>query len=364
MVPDQPTNPHFQKIGILRCGAIGDMLVVLPALNALRNHFLNAEIVLLTDPFSASYTNEGRFPVNRIITLPPIQGICPNGDQHWKSLPDLLKTLQLESFDLLLNFQGKGSAANTFIEACRPKHSISFKTEDTTIHVTTQYSYYQPEVMRLWEIVHLLGINSFEPEAAYKLTKADQEYISSFLNDANPFVVIAPFSSDRRRNWISEYYIPIIEHLHEIGDEIILVGTKEQKKELEFVNQLCDHSCTVLPGNLRIPQLAALLSRAELVIAPDNGALHLARSVNTPTIGLYWAPNAINWAPLTRNKHAVLIQWNLHCPICGIVPNQPPPFLPQDKCLHAVSFIQEIKPIQVIEQIDQLINTTSKATYE
>lgn len=364
MVPDQPTNPHFRKIGILRCGALGDILVALPALHALRNHFQNAEIVLLTDPVSASYTNEGRFPVNRIISLPPIQGICPNGDQHWKTFPDLLKTLQHESFDLLLNFQGKGLAANPFIEACKPKHSISFKTEDTTIQVTIPHSYYQPEVIRLWEIVHMLGINSFEPEASYQLTKADQEYISSFLNDANPFVVIAPLSSDERRNWITEYYVPIIEHLHELGYEVILVGTKEQKKELEYINQQGDHYCTVLPGNLRIPQLAALISRAELLIAPDNGALHLARSVNTPTIGLYWAPNVINWAPLTRNKHVVLIQWNLHCPICGIIPNKPHPFLPQDKCLHAVSFIQDIKPNQVIEQIDQLINTTAKPIYE
>lgn len=365
MVPDQATNPHFNKIGILRSGALGDMLVALPAIYTLRKHFPEAELVLLTDPQAASFTIEGRFPINRTVLLPSIKGISPNGEKHWSAYPQHIQHMQQEQFDAFINFQGKGMAANPYIEAFAPKSMYSFKTDQTQRSHTTRYSYYQSEVVRLWEIIKLMGIDYLYPEAQYMPTKNDHANITSFLNGTDAFVVIGPFSSDNRRNWISENYIPVIEHIRQLGFEVILAGTKEQSKRLEDINQKTAYACTLVAGCLAIPALAALLSRAALIIAPDNGLLHLARAVNTPTIGLYWAPNLINWGPPTRNQNAVLISWTLHCPICNTMPITPYPFLPQDQCTHNVSFMQSISPEQVIEQVNMMIQTsTNKTAYE
>jgi ADP-heptose:LPS heptosyltransferase len=91
------------------------------------------------------------------------------------------------------------------------------------------------------------------------------------------------------------------------------------------------------------------------MISADTGPLHLARAVNTPTIGFYWAPNLINWGPVTRTIHRPLISWKMECPICGIVPNNPYPFEPKtDTCDHPVSFVRDITIEQVLEAVESL----------
>lgn len=365
MVPEQPTNPHFRKIGVLRSGGLGDMLVALPALHALRKHFLHSEIILLTDKHTASYTSENRFPIDRIIELPSIKNITSRNGNEWHEYPNLVLSLQKEKFDLFLNFQGKGITANPFLEACKAKKTISFKTKNASFQSYIRYSYYQPEVIRLWELVQSLGVTSIEPFARYNITKNDQEHISSFLNNSGPFVVIGPLAYDIRRTWPIDNYIPIIHALYEKGFEIIITGTREQENELSELNKTSGNISTVIAGKLDIPKLAALLSRAEIVIGPDTGIIHLARSVDTPTLGVYWAPNLINWGPLTRNRHGAIISWDLHCPICFSKPLDPYPYEPKDQCKHEVSFVQQIKPEQVIHELNQLINISkTKTAYE
>ncbi|MBC8033028.1 MAG: glycosyltransferase family 9 protein [Chitinophagaceae bacterium] len=117
-----------------------------------------------------------------------------------------------------------------------------------------------------------------------------------------------------------------------------------------------------LCGKISLGGLAALISAARLVIGPDTGPLHLARAVSTPTVGMYWAPNLINWGPLTRKLHVPLISWNLPCPLCGIIPNEPYPFEPTGNCSHAVSFVRDIHVEEVLRAVENILSTENQLT--
>jgi ADP-heptose:LPS heptosyltransferase len=99
------------------------------------------------------------------------------------------------------------------------------------------------------------------------------------------------------------------------------------------------------------------------MISADTGPLHLARAVNTPTVGFYWAPNLINWGPLSRKIHRPMISWKMECPICGVVPNDPYPFEPKSsQCNHPVSFVRDITIEQVIQTVEELLIEIEKNT--
>ena len=66
---------NIQKIAILRANALGDFIVTLPAVNALRNAYPNAEIVLLGKPWHKKYLSKGRSPIDRVIVVPVKKGI-------------------------------------------------------------------------------------------------------------------------------------------------------------------------------------------------------------------------------------------------------------------------------------------------
>ncbi|MEJ7681998.1 MAG: glycosyltransferase family 9 protein [Segetibacter sp.] len=123
--------------------------------------------------------------------------------------------------------------------------------------------------------------------------------------------------------------------------EIVFTGAKEDRNAVDGIIDEMNATAINACGNFSLGGLAAMLSHASLMIAADTGPLHLGRAVNVPTIGFYWAPNLINWGPLTRTIHRPLISWSMACPICSIVPNDPYPFEPHtDTCDHPVSFVQ------------------------
>jgi len=111
-------------------------------------------------------------------------------------------------------------------------------------------------------------------------------------------------------------------------------------------------SCT----SLGLGGLAALLRKSSLVISNDTGPLHLARAVGARTIGIFWAPNLLNWGPLTRDGHRLAISWRLECPRCGITPVSPWPFQPvTERCDHAYSFVESVSVEEVARFAAELL---------
>jgi len=66
---------NVKKIGILRSGALGDFIVILPAVLAIRNTYPNSEIILIGRPWLKEFLNDKRTPIGRFIEVPVLKGI-------------------------------------------------------------------------------------------------------------------------------------------------------------------------------------------------------------------------------------------------------------------------------------------------
>jgi len=67
--------PGVQKIAVLRANALGDFIVTLPGLEALRQGYPGAEIVLLGSDLHRRLLHERPSPVDRVIVVPPTRGV-------------------------------------------------------------------------------------------------------------------------------------------------------------------------------------------------------------------------------------------------------------------------------------------------
>jgi len=65
MLPHYDKVPGVHKIAVLRANALGDFIFTLPALEALRTAYPNAEIVLLAKEWHASFLERRPSPINR-----------------------------------------------------------------------------------------------------------------------------------------------------------------------------------------------------------------------------------------------------------------------------------------------------------
>ncbi len=73
--PDSSLVENVHKIAVLRAGGLGDLIFTLPALDALREAYPEAEIYLLGGPLQTELLFGRHEPVAHAITVPPSTGV-------------------------------------------------------------------------------------------------------------------------------------------------------------------------------------------------------------------------------------------------------------------------------------------------
>jgi len=355
---------NVEKIAVLRCGALGDFIVTLPALKAMRNSYPEAEIVLLGKPWHKRFLMKNRTPVDRVVVVPIKKGIRnENGEiENEELINSFFHEMQEEHFDIAVNFQGNGVSANPFIKRLKAGFNVGLTCEEAEqLDRNINFYYYQNETIRYIEVAKLIGADTSDLEPEIRIFEEDKKEISGLIKTLNdkPFVVLQPCAVDKRRMWPVENYAPLADELKRKNFEVVFTGSAEDRKIVEEIIASMKYNGINTCGEISLGGLTALLSKAAAVIGADTGPLHLARAVNAPTVGIYWAPNLINWGPVTRSIHRPVVSWQMQCPLCGIVPNDPYPFEPKINCDHAVSFVRDITVEEVLNATMSLLQPAS-----
>jgi ADP-heptose:LPS heptosyltransferase len=104
------------KLAVLRANAIGDYLVSLPAVQALRAAYPAAELVLLGADWHADFLTGRPGPVDRCVRVPPTVGVR---DDHPPApsaeVEAFFAGMRAERFDLAVQLQGGGRHSNRFV---------------------------------------------------------------------------------------------------------------------------------------------------------------------------------------------------------------------------------------------------------
>ena len=123
-----------------------------------------------------------------------------------------------------------------------------------------------------------------------------------------PWVAIHPHASKAERNWLPERYAEVVRSTilnRQCG--VLLTGGKspDELALCERLAQVAPDRILNLCGKTTPKQLAALLGQVEVLIAPDTGAVHIARAMGTPVIGLYAIASPQLTGPYQQLEHCV-----------------------------------------------------------
>ncbi len=132
------------------------------------------------------------------------------------------------------------------------------------------------------------------------------------------YIVIHPGAGGETRRWPLEHYAHIADHFAALNYNIVLSGAQnEQELTTGIAKAMKLKNVLDLSGKTSLPELAALLKNAVLVIGPDTGALHLARALDTYSLTLLGSSQAELFAPHPKlhdlNKSKFLYIPDLPC---------------------------------------------------
>ncbi|MGP3933239.1 glycosyltransferase family 9 protein [Nonomuraea sp. KM88] len=338
-----------ERIAVLRANALGDFLLAVPALEALKRAYPGAHLTLLGMPWHAAFLAGRPGPVDDVVALPPISGVSTVEPGH--AAPDkLCERLRRRRFDLAVQIHGGGRYSNPFIRRLDARVSAGMRAPGAErLDRWVPYTDYHHETLRFLQVAALVGgvADGLDPRLA--LTAADRAEATELLGEPPPgLVAVHPGARDPRRRWPVERFAEVADRL---GRPVVVTGTREEEDLVLGVVEAIRRPAVAVVGALGIGGLAALYERCDLLVSNDTGPRHLAAAVGTPTVGVYWCGNLINAGPLSRTRHRPLISWTTACPQCGASGVDPA----AERCPHDRSWVCDVSVEMVMEQAEDLL---------
>jgi ADP-heptose:LPS heptosyltransferase len=349
------------KLAVLRANAIGDYLVSLPALQALRTAYPDAELVLLGADWHAGFLAGRPGPVDRCVPVPPTVGVR---DDRPAAPPAEVKAffagMRAERFDLAIQLQGGGRHSNPFVRRLGARVTAGSRAPDASaLDRTVPYTHHQHEIHRFLEVAALVGAEPVTLEPRLQVTATDRAEASAALaGDGRPLVVLHPGANDPRRRWPVERLAAVGNELARKGARLAVVGTPAEQPLTDRLLAGLEGDAADLVGRLGLSGLAGLLEQATLLVGNDSGPRHLAAAVGTASVAVHWCVSLGSYGPLYRARHRAPTSWRLHCPVCGANGLQ-------EDCRpdHQASFVADITVDEVLaEALDLLAAETAGAS--
>lgn len=104
------------------------------------------------------------------------------------------------------------------------------------------------------------------------------------------------------KNWPQDRFAKVMDRLTKEYDcACFIIGAPGDKDYADEVIAKCQSPVANFCGETSLPDLMALIKRADLFITVDTGAMHLAATTGIPMIAIFLCTNIVQWRPLNDN---------------------------------------------------------------
>lgn len=290
---------------------LGDFLCVTPALRSFRLAYPAAHIALVgidsTRPLVTRYAHL----IDELIPFPGFPGI-PEEPLDVTRLPGFLSDMQARRFDLATQLHGNGSSTNLFTVLLGAQRAAGYYAQGAFCPDPALYLPFdeeEHEVRRWLRLAGHLGAPARGEQLEFPLTLADSDALARLPEGAalrEGYVAIHAGATDPARRWLPAHFAAVADHFASEGRQVVLTGTADEAHIAAEVARAMRWPAVNLAGRTNLGAMAAMLSRAHLLVTNDTGVSHLAAALRVPSVVVFLASNPNRWAPLDRRLHRVV----------------------------------------------------------
>ena len=308
-----------EKILIRATNWIGDAVMNLPAVAAVRKTFPLARISVLARPWVAELFR-----------------ICPDVDEvilldssgiHAGITGKLriAKELRHHRFDIAILLQNAMEAA---IIACLAGIPVRAGYNSDGRGILLTHAVKRTKAIRgvhqidyYLEMVKSLGCQSAGREIHLRPGK-DYDLLAERLcneygmEDNRPLVGVAPGATyGPAKRWFPERFAAAADRLiDDFSVRVILFGSSGDRESADAVADRARHTLINLAGKTDLKEAIALIGRCSLFITNDSGLMHVASALDIPTIAIFGSTNPVTTSPVGANS--VVLYRGVSCSPC------------------------------------------------
>ncbi|MBV9020393.1 MAG: lipopolysaccharide heptosyltransferase II [Ktedonobacteraceae bacterium] len=360
-----PATFSPQRILVIRLDLIGDLVMSLTLVRLLKRTYPHAEIDLLALPSSTPIAAADP-DLAHIITYNPNIWRRPKAlvqAKHWREAVALQRRLHTRRYDLAVSVFGAWASVLGVLSGAPRRLGFGresypgFMTDNVAGHHWDAGDH-KHEVDYCLALAQAAGATIRVEDRIPHLTVAPQarQEIEQLLRqeeiqpDALLIACHVSSNNGQSKRWPIPYWATLMDRLiREQHATVVLTGAVDDIPLIERITQHMHERPINLAGKTSLPQLAALLQRASLLITGDSGPMHIAAAVGTPLIAIHGPTDPALSGPVS--PHATVLRSDIWCSPCYQAKG------PADCRFYTTQCMKDITPAQVFAVVQEKMST-------
>ncbi|MBI4378447.1 MAG: glycosyltransferase family 9 protein [Nitrospinae bacterium] len=323
----QYINPGLKREGspknilLIKTWGIGNIIMMLDSMRALRKKFPDARIGFVTLENNRDIVEQNPYLDYKLLI---------HVNSFYKfilSTAGIILKMRSEGPDIALDFDQFSRYAAILAFFSGAESRIGFYTEGQGKHYLfthpVVYNNHQHMSATFFDIVKRLGIQSNHSEITpVPLSEREKETAERFFKENKitnkDFLIgmhVGCGGNFPERRWPKERFAQLADVLIEKHHaKIILTGSPAEDPLVQSVLQLMKNSAVNICGRFNIRELSAIISRCNLFFSCDTGPLHLATAMGVPVVGFFGPNTPILYGP--RGKSDTIFYKKQPCSPC------------------------------------------------
>ena len=312
---------HARRLLAVRTDNVGDIVMLAPALRALKQAAPDAHLTVMASPAGAAAAPLVPWiddVVVECVVWQDATGELAFDPGREMALVDRIRAARYDAALLFTSFsQSPWPAAYACYLAGVPVRAGESKEFGGSLltHEAPSLLDGAHQVDRNLHLIEALGLTGSArpavvvPEAARD--SADDLLVRAGVARGEPYVVVAPGATARARRYPRGRVAAVVDGLVALGVRVVVVGRDGDDVGLPVDRQ----GVSSITGRTTVTELAAVIERAGVVVCNNSGPLHLADALGRPLVVTYSGTDLHSqWAP--RNVPARLLDRPVPCSPC------------------------------------------------
>lgn len=317
-------KPKNLKILVIRLDRIGDVVLSLPTVEAIRRRFPRASISMAVRPYTQDIVS-GHPAIDEVIPY-----YYETGGRHASIIGNLrfLREISKRHFDIAFILHPSNRSYNVPFFSGIP-YRVGFKTRmpfllthsvpDRRHEGLKHESEYTLDIVRAFGIRETNGLRSGIRVLDHDMREVSELLKKEGVREARPVLAFHPGASCLSKRWPIERFAQLGKKLiAENSYELIIVGGAGDLRLGETLKKEWGEHAINCVGQLDLKGLSALLKRCALLVSNDSGPVHIAAAVGTRTFGIFGRTQAglspVRWKALGQGHR--IIQKDVGCVVC------------------------------------------------
>lgn len=340
-------NP--ERVLVKETNWLGDIVMSLPALRAVRRAFPKARLSVLVKKELASFF-DGAAWIDEILPYSLRKGWL----RGFSDRRAIVRDLRARRFDLAVLLPNSFDSA-LWPALARVPHRVGFARDGRglLLNHTASATAKILDIHQVHYYLHMLretlGIDGsaddFKPDVCPKALARMREFLNANRKHAGrPLVALAAAAAyGPAKEWPSEHYAQLIDLLWQRHQaECVLVGAPSERRKSEDVAKAAAAGAVVAAGQTGMSDALALLSLCDAFAGNDSGSMHAAGALGLPTVGIFGSTRSDRTGPLgPRTK---VLYKPLDCSPC----------LKRTCRFGHYDCLRRIEPAEVLQALDEL----------